>query len=188
MEKLIHDSDVSTMDCEELIENICEFYNLDENTCRNLTFSYHSHTSTGKTEKVVCMSNGPLLQDRIYVDDCGIIHLLFIDQIKLEKHIPAGTLINHDVSCKSKFMLESVNEIRTAIRKAFHFVDKTEMIYLVLDNAGGHGTAVAKEEFVRILRHKHIVKVIWQVPNSPDTNLLNLGAWCTIQSEVEEIH
>ena len=32
------------------------------------------------------------------------------------------------------------------------------------------------------------VQVIWQVPNSPETNMLDLGAWMSIQSEVEEQH
>ena len=46
----------------------------------------------------------------------------------------------------------------------------------------------AKEEFEKTLRDKYKVRIIWQIPNSPDTNLLDLGAWCTIQSEVEDIH
>ena len=185
---LFLDSDIADMDIEELIERICEFYNLDDNTQENLTFTYVSHSNTGKTRKIIHLNKGPLLHGRIYVDDNGVHHPLFIDQLKLEKHVPANTPTHHDVSCDTKFMLSNVDVIGKAIRSAYHFVDPTEIIYLVLDNAGGHGTVEAKEQFEERLRKKYRVKIIWQVPNSPDTNLLDLGAWCTIQSDVEDIH
>ena len=38
------------------------------------------------------------------------------------------------------------------------------------------------------LRRKYNVVSKWQVPNSPDTNMLDLGAWATIQLQVEERH
>ena len=186
--KLFLHSDIATMDCEDLIDNICEYYNLSSNVKNNLTFSYHSNTSTGKTKKVVCISSGPLLDGRVYIDDTGMIHPIFLDQIKVEKCVPAGTLIHNDVSCNTKFMLNTVHEIGTAICEAFHFINKKEPVYLVLDNAGGHGTNKVKVEFEKILRERYKVRIVWQVPNSPDTNLLDLGAWCTIQSEVEDIH
>ena len=185
---LFLDTDIAHLEVDELIERICEFYNIDEKVQEHLTFTYNSHSSTGKTKKVVHLYDGPLLDGRIYVDSNGVHHPLFIDQIRLEKCVPAKSPIHHDVSCDSKFMLSNVDLIGKAIRSAYHFVDAAEIIYLVLDNAGGHGTIEAKEEFEKKLRKHYRVKIIWQVPNSPDTNLLDLGAWCTIQSDVEEIH
>ena len=176
------------MDIDELLEGICEFYNLKEETHQNLTFTYNLHSGTGKTKKVVHLYEGPLLEGRVYVNDSGVHHPLFLDKIQLEKRVAANTPTHHNVSCDTKFMLSSVDEISSAIRTAYHFVDKCKIIYLVLDNAGGRGTVAAKEEFEKRLRDKYRIKIIWQVPNSPDTNLLDLGAWCTIQSDVEDIH
>ena len=35
---------------------------------------------------------------------------------------------------------------------------------------------------------KYNIYCIWQVPNSPDTNMLDLGAWAAVQAGVEERH
>ena len=57
-----------------------------------------------------------------------------------------------------------------------------------MDNAGGHGKDKVKKEYVQILKDKYNVIVLWQCPNSPETNMLDLGAWMTIQSIVEYLH
>ena len=86
-------------------------------------------------------------------------------------------------------MLENVHSIGKAIRKAYHWTNKKEVpIYLILDNAGGHGTIETKKQYEDTLKKDYNVILDWQVPNSPETNLLDLGAWMAIQSEVEYIH
>ena len=56
-----------------------------------------------------------------------------------------------------------------------------------MDNAGGHGTSEAIDEYTnRLLEYN--VKIIWQVPRSPETNLLDLGVWMSMQAEVERVH
>lgn len=55
------------------------------------------------------------------------------------------------------------------------------------DNAGGHGTNDAKEEYTRILGDFNI-EIIWQVPQFPETNMLDLGVWMSIQSVVMRTH
>lgn len=52
-----------------------------------------------------------------------------------------------------------------------------------MDNTGGHGTNEAKEKYTKILKLFHI-EIIWQVPRSPETNMLDLGCWMSIQSAV----
>ena len=86
-------------------------------------------------------------------------------------------------------MLNQVDAIGKAIRYAYRNVVSDKFpIYLVMDNAGGHGTVEAKQTFVERLEMVYNVRVNWQVPNSPDTNMLDLGVWMTIQSKVEELH
>lgn len=140
------------MDCDNLIENICEFYNLKEEVQCNLTFSFQTHTSTGRTSTPERIQEGKLLENCIYIDDTGGRHPLFLDQIKLEKKVPPGTLVHHEVSCNTRFMLSTVNEIGRSIRKAYHSVPKNCPIYLVIDNTGRHSTIKAKATFENRLR------------------------------------
>mmetsp|Transcript_24759 Transcript_24759/g.44775 ORF Transcript_24759/g.44775 Transcript_24759/m.44775 type:complete len:164 (+) Transcript_24759:307-798(+) len=63
---------------------------------------------------------------------------------------------------------------------------KLEDINLVMDNAGGHGTKEAWEKLTNDLATKHKVKIIRQCPRSPETNVLDLGIWLSIQAEVEK--
>ena len=38
------------------------------------------------------------------------------------------------------------------------------------------------------MRYKYKIRIIWQVPNSPDIYELDLGALCAVQSDVKGIH
>jgi len=57
-----------------------------------------------------------------------------------------------------------------------------------MDNAGGHGTDKVKKQYVQLLKDKYNIIVVWQCPNSPETNLLDLGIWMSLQSLVKKIH
>ena len=85
-------------------------------------------------------------------------------------------------------MLETVREIGQSIRESYKWINEKKIIYLVIDNAGGHGTTEAKKEYMKILMNEFCIQVIWQIANSPDSNMLDLGAWMSIQSQVESIH
>jgi hypothetical protein len=57
-----------------------------------------------------------------------------------------------------------------------------------MDNAGGHGTNDATARYTRLLWDEYKVEVIWQVPRSPETNMLDLGIWMSIQAAVTRVH
>ena len=97
-------------------------------------------------------------------------------------------MLTHDASCNSNFMISQVRNIGKSIREKYHWVPFDTPIIMVLDNAGGHGTNDSKKRFMRILKNKYNVLCQWQVPNSPDTNMLDLGAWASVQAQVEERH
>ena len=63
-----------------------------------------------------------------------------------------------------------------------------EHIHLFIDNAGGHGTIEATDKYEKILHDDYYDISVWQVPNSPETNMLDLGAWMSIQLVVEKLH
>jgi hypothetical protein len=83
-------------------------------------------------------------------------------------------------------MLEVMPKVGQALRNAFHWVPANEQIFLVLDNAGGHGTNDAINEYTQAMRTFN-VQLIWQVPRSPETNMLDLGVWMSIQSAVTKV-
>ena len=57
-----------------------------------------------------------------------------------------------------------------------------------MDNAGGHGSKKCKREYKKKLRDKYNVLIIWQIAQSPETNMLDLGIWMSFQSLVERLH
>ena len=85
-------------------------------------------------------------------------------------------------------MAEQVPLIGEQICEAFSWVTNNKPIYLVMDNAGGHSTAGCIDEYVDLLKDKYNVIVRHQEPRSPETNLLDLGVWCSLQSWVDKAH
>ena len=114
-------------------------------------------------------------------------NLQFSD-ITLHVRVKRGSQSESDVNCDTKFMLESIGEVGRAIRDKMNFVPEWEPIYLFIDNAGGHGTNEGKSQYEKILLEDHNIILVWQVPQSPETNMLDLGAWMSIQSVVEVLH
>ena len=57
-----------------------------------------------------------------------------------------------------------------------------------MDNAGGHGTNDAIKKYQANLLDKYNIEIIFQVPRSPYTNVLDLGVWSALQAAVERQH
>ena len=67
-----------------------------------------------------------------------------------------------------------------AIRTSYYWVPLTQKYYLIMDNAGGHGSKVAKENYINMLNDKYNIEIIFQIPRSPYTNVLDLGVWMSL--------
>ena len=85
-------------------------------------------------------------------------------------------------------MLSAMRCVGVALRTCYHWVALSIVIYLVMDNAGGHGTNECVIKYTRILKEEFNVVIIHQVPWSPYTNVLDLGVWRSLQSIVERKH
>jgi hypothetical protein len=118
----------------------------------------------------------------------GPTRKLTSDDITIHVRVDSGTESERDVNCDSSFMLDNIHEIGQAIRSKMDFVPIWEKIHLFIDNAGGHGTIEAKDKYEKILLDDYNVVLNWQVPQSPETNMLDLGAWMSIQHVVERLH
>jgi hypothetical protein len=73
--------------------------------------------------------------------------------------------VDEDITCNSEFMLDIMPRIGMEIREKYHWVPRGESVYLVMDNAGGHGTDDAKLAYTEDLLKWKIV-IIWQIPMS----------------------
>ena len=169
----------------ELLEITAYTYELDDFVAERLEMSYISQTGGG-TRKRVSLKAADLIESlRKYVDGAEVP--LSVSDLELHVVMQRGDVVEQDVTCDSKFMLDKVRSIGAAMRAKYHWIPETDKLYLVMDNAGGHGTNDAKKEYTRILGDLNI-KIIWQVPRSPETNMLDLGVWMSIQSAVMKTH
>ena len=165
-----------------------------------LAFSYKNYqpnnnnsTTTTKTNyKWIRLNhykqNKLLLQNHTITTSNGTTRPLTFNDLVLHKNILPGKILYRDFSCDSVYIISVVCDIGQAIRNSFHFAPAHVPIYLIMDNAGGHGTIQAKSDFVSILQKEYNVIVDWQVANSPESNMLDLGAWMLMQSCVEMLH
>ena len=57
-------------------------------------------------------------------------------------------------------MLEAIQSVGKSIRDTYHWIPRTEKCYIVMDNAGGHGTDKAIDEYIKNLKEKWNVETI----------------------------
>ncbi len=85
-------------------------------------------------------------------------------------------------------MLCIMPEIGAALQEWMPWVPFDERIYLIMDNTGGHGTEAAIERYSQDLLDQYNVEIIHKAPQSPETNMLDLGLCWSIQSWSEQQH
>ena len=99
---LLPEDDFGSVDVGD--KDIVSFYNLEPEVAKSLHFSFNTHSKTGKSQKVERFREGKLLENRVYVDDEGNTHPLYLDQLTLFKEVKAGSLYHEDTSCDSSYI------------------------------------------------------------------------------------
>jgi hypothetical protein len=180
---------VEGMTAGELIETVADMYDLEDDVKSHLELSFKSYKTDRKTRDTIALHEDTVLDEvgrNRRLEDGQTLPVTF-DDIDLNVVIRKGEMVEEDCSCDGKFMKKIIPKVAEDLRTAFHWVPETEKIYLVMDNAGGHGSEEVKNEYVALLAAKNI-EVVWQVPNSPETNMLDLGLWMSIQAAVQKVH
>jgi hypothetical protein len=176
----------------ELLNSLIEFdeFCLDEDIREALVLRYCTYPSstTDKKKWVTMKEDQLLLQPNIRRKQGGALEPIKVDDIHLFSVRRAGEFFERDVNCDSAWMKVHMIEMGEAIRKAYHWVPFEQEIELIMDNAGGHGTKDCIAEYENELKTQFNVRIIHQVPRSPETNLLDLGIWCGLQHMVEAVH
>ena len=161
----------------DLKDVLAERYSLDDDIADRLVIRYDLSTGEEGKTKAHYIEN----------DNAPLDGWLF-DTKKLMVRYNRGDKRVLDISCDSNFMAETMPEVGEAIRKAYHWVPSEDRIFLLLDNAGGHGTKDVVNEYVNMLEERFNIECIHQCPRSPCTNMLDLGAWMALQNVVQRMH
>ena len=187
---------VEGMAAHVLFSNIQDCFGIEEYIADRFVLTYKTYAKTLKTSycKHIDLFDGGKnemkdILDRMIRTKDGVHRKLTLNDCKLQVQNLRGMYVEKDTTCDTEYMLEIVDHLGQSIRKAYHWLPKkTVPIHLVMDNAGGHGTELGKLQYLSILRRKYNVHIIWQISNSPETNILDLGLWCMLQSLVEYMH
>jgi hypothetical protein len=179
--------DDPTLITSEFLRLIVEFFGLMEEVEPNLCLQYETFVRGNKQKKTLGEAE-PILQNNNVTDEHGNNRPLTIDDLELSIRLPAGTAVTEDISCDSNYMLDVMPRIGAAIRQNYPWIPRDKTIYLVMDNAGGHGTEQAIRQYTTDLLERFNIEIIQQAARSPETNALDLGLWRSIQSSAEQIH
>jgi hypothetical protein len=148
-------------------------YELEADIERALCFTYTTHVGEQRTEKKKKLFDHETFQGKRIVAEDGVERALTIDDVELSCYYPRGTIVEKEVSCDSRFMTESLPKVGADIRLKMPWIALEETMYLVMDNAGGHGTVAAVEEYTEALRQDYNVEIIFQAARSPEVNVFN---------------
>ena len=174
---------------DDLCESITDVYDLTEYISDRLEFHYVSHSNGAvRKSKNVKLKGTDLFTGHKSTDVRGYMTDVGLQDLHLGVRFKAGDEVVEDVTCDSDYMLRIMPKVGKAIREAYFWVGKDDKIYLVLDSAGGHGTNEAIAKYKADLERDYKIILVHQIPQSPDTNALDLGIWMSLQSAVEKVH
>jgi hypothetical protein len=179
---------VGGMTVGELRATVVESYDMEDDVADHLCFGYETHVGTqGNTQKK-WLDDDDVIEEVEYRPTAdNDTALLGIDCVEMQVRHEAGEWVEEDVNCDSQFMLDNIRKIGQTMRDKISWVPHPQKCYLVMDNAGGHGTEEAIKKYTDILETEFDIEIIHQIPRSPETNILDLGIWCSLQWAVDKL-
>ena len=185
----------TNMTVDDLADTLSQQFDLDETIVQRLVVGY-THYEPDR-------QNGGFVGKKTYLDGNSDLDKtlgktfrptedrgereLTLEDLQLFVEYKKGDDLVEDISCDSEYMLDVLPRMAKAMRKKFDYLPPNTVLYLQMDNAGGHGTNKAKETYTDLLKDKYNIEIIWQPPRSPETNLLDLGVWMSLQSRTEKL-
>ena len=181
--------DISVGEFLDKLQQVDE-WEIDDDTRSHLRIRYCTYSpKTGKTKWNMLAEDDKMLGRVGRVDKQSSVRMpIMLKHLHLQYLRERGEDYDLDCTCDSDFMKANMLNIGQKIRDAHHWVPREQEIILIMDNAGGHGTKDCIDEYVAQLKQVHNVRVLWQIPRSPECNLLDLGIWCGLQRYVEKLH
>ncbi len=178
----LHEDATFTMG--KLSRQIVEFFDLGDDVEDVLCFRYKN----GQQQQYITMLGDDTIENKVITMQEGVQRPLTINNVELSILLEPGTIVEEEVNCNSAFMLRILPIIAAEIRNQLHWIPPEEQIYLIMDNAGRHGTQQARDQYTRQLQHEYNITIIQQSARSPEVNTLDLGVWMSVQSSVDKRH
>ena len=97
-------------------------------------------------------------------------------------------IIKKDYLYGIQYMLEAMDRVGWSMCVSYYWVDLIIVLYIILNNDGGHGTNVCIIAYTQMFKTRYNTEFIHQVSHSPYTTVLDLGVWCDIHAVVEKEH
>jgi hypothetical protein len=170
----------------DLRQLIVDVYGLDNDDKDLICLRYTTYSRNNVQAEVKVMGDEDTLENKRLWQQDGLEQELTIADFDLFLRLPAGIVITEDINCDSNYTLQVTPLISAAICQQMPFEPQDETIYLVMDNAGGHGTEEATGEYTVCLQDDYHVEIIFQAAQSPEVNALDFGLWMSIQSWVQK--
>ena len=170
---------------------VADHFALDAAVVDRLELSYTTFIGENENTKNCVIENTTYLDTieyRVNADKSVPAVPLQLVDLKLKVRYKVDDIIERDTTCDSKYMLEAMRRVAVNMRSKLFWVKMSTPLYLVMDNAGGHGTDQCVSNYTTILKQEYNIEIIQQIPRSPYTNVLDLGVWAGLQSMVERAH
>ena len=138
---------------------------------------YVSHGVRGGDKKSKFLSGDGRIEDHWFKENIpSRRRALTLSDLKLQAEMRKGDKVEQDISCDSKSMLGIMDKLGNSNRSTYRSIGVTyeEIIYLVMDNAGGDGINEAVIEYSEYMAANHNIEVHHQVPQSPKTKFFTL--------------
>ena len=128
----------------DIITTIGEHYYLEHYIVDKIEVSYTTFIGNGGNTKEVVITQDIsglfILQYRTNVGKNITQISLQLENTHLKVQYQVGDKIERKCTCDSKYMLSAMRCLSEIMRLKYHWVPLSNMLYLVMDNSGVHGT------------------------------------------------
>jgi hypothetical protein len=134
----------------EFLDIIADYFDMEDEVSERLCLSFDTLARVNVVTRHLNRekdSEDELLYGRQIKNEDKTTRPLTINDLKLSVMYQQGDSRAKDCSCDSKFMMKIMPVVGQEIRKYFFWLNSKQPIYLIIDNAGGHGTNVVVEEY-----------------------------------------
>jgi hypothetical protein len=130
-----------------------DYYDLGDDVAETLSFRYQNYQ--GEQMQWTTRLDHETIGNKVIKTEAGIVRPLTINDIHMSCLLQPGAVVERKVNCDSAFMLQNLPPVGAEIHQKMPWVPREQPIYLVMDNAGGHGTWQARVEYTRRLREDY---------------------------------
>ena len=128
----------------ELKNIFFQHYNLEDAVVDRLEFSFESKIGDKGNTKIVRIEDDGSMLDKYKIRRHGNKKLpsciININDISVKVRSQVGDVVEADASCDSAFMVPAMDRVGKSIQKAYWWIDMITKCFLVMNNAGGHGS------------------------------------------------